>query len=155
MTENQTAQNKRHQRRINNATCRRQKKRWGFVTLQPPGSRIAATWLFDPGCIRALERLPFHDIEHADWQVAQGEDKENHHQHPGRLTPSSDLFDLSAGGARPGPRWLSQTRSLRGALHRSPLPLQHRRAAGYLVYQKCTCMNKWLAAQQVQALAFA
>lgn len=49
-----------------------------------------------------LERLlPFHDIQHADWQVAQCENKKHHHQHASRLASGSDLFDLSTDRARP------------------------------------------------------
>lgn len=73
-----------------------------------------------------LERLlPFHDIEHTDWQVAQGENKEHHHQHASCLPPGSDLFDLSTNRAGSNPHRLSRSWSWSWAFDRLPLPLQH------------------------------
>lgn len=84
--------------------------------------------LFEQGSIleaAELGRLPFHDIEDADWQVAQGKNKEDHHQHASCLTPGSDLFDLSTNSAGSDPHGLSLPRSGSWALHGPPLPLQH------------------------------
>lgn len=73
-----------------------------------------------------LERLlPFHDIEHTDWQVAQGENKEHHHQHASCLPPGSDLFDLSTNRAGSNPHRLPRSWSWSWAFDRLPLPLQH------------------------------
>lgn len=47
--------------------------------------------------------LPFHDVEYADGQVAEGKDKEDHHQHAGCLPAGPDLFDLSRHCAGPDP----------------------------------------------------
>lgn len=99
-----------------------------------------------PQCLlsfAAAGGLPFHDIEHADWQVAQGKDKENHHQHTGGLTPSSDLFDLGANCARPDPHRLRQPCSLSRALDRPPLPLQHRCVSRYLVVKYVDILDGW------------
>lgn len=73
-----------------------------------------------------LERLlPFHDIQHADWQVAQCENKKHHHQHASRLASGSDLFDLSTDRARPDSDGFSPAWSWSWALYGPPLPLQH------------------------------
>lgn len=92
---------------------------------------------------RAAESLPFHDIEHADWQIAQGKDKENHHQHTGGLPPSSDLFDLSANCVRLDPHGLRLPCSLSRALDGPPLPLQHRCASRYLVVKYVQILDGW------------
>lgn len=80
--------------------------------------------------------LPFHDIEHANWQVAQGKNKENHHQHAGRLASSSDLFDLSANCARSNPHGLPEPCVRSRALDGPPLPLQHRSASRNLLIER-------------------
>lgn len=71
------------------------------------------------------EAVPFHDIEHADWQVAKGENKEDHHQHACGLAPGSDLFDLSTNSTGPDPHGLAQRWAGSRALHGPPVPLQH------------------------------
>ena len=82
---------------------------------------------------RPAEPLPLHHVEHTDWQVAEGKDKQHHNQHASRFPPGSDLLDLSAHGDASHPHRLAWRRGLAAALERVPLPLHHRRAAWNLV----------------------
>lgn len=83
-------------------------------------------WLWRIPKASQLERwLPLHDIQHADWHVAQGENKEHHHQHASCLASGSDLFDLSTNCAGSHPHRLSWPRGRSGALNGLPFPLQH------------------------------